>query len=247
MSSGRQVVVASFGDASCNIPSLEPRLCSRLSVAALVVEIRAAGTGNLSARFCTTRPPLRQVSNLPDSVIELLVVQHTGANIRELEHHLTGLAAFASLHGRPIDDDLDPSRCYRGRTSNRASSRYRLIQQDRCEPLRCQDFGNQDEASYPCHSCGTPDCHVLVTGADQHRRSRNRPIVRRPQHSLGAARASKRIRHLAHRDAVCCTVRPGTPARHASATPCGQFVLQFSTRRLEGNVWINRRPRSRSF
>ena len=101
MSSGRQVVVAT-STMPRNIPSLEPRLCSRLGCS-LVVEIRPPEP-ETCRKILHHKASLRRIE-LPDSVIELLV-SATGANIRELEHHLTGLAAFASLHGRPIDDDL---------------------------------------------------------------------------------------------------------------------------------------------
>ena len=101
MNSGRQVVLAST-TLPRSITSIDQRLLSRLSCGAIVeiqpaepetckqILLRKAGTHRLA---------------LSESAAELIAAG-AGKDLRELENRLARLAAYASLHDRPIDDAL---------------------------------------------------------------------------------------------------------------------------------------------
>ena len=97
----RQVVMAST-TMPHNITSLDPRLSSRLGSSA-IVDIQPP---EAETRFHILRhkAAMHHVA-LSESATEL-VAAGTGANVRELENRLARLAAYASLHERPIDDTL---------------------------------------------------------------------------------------------------------------------------------------------
>ena len=97
----RQVVMAST-TMPHDITSLEPRLSSRLGSSA-IVDIQPP---EAETRFHILRhkAAMHHVA-LSESAAEL-VAAGPGANVRELENRLARLAAYASLHERPIDDTL---------------------------------------------------------------------------------------------------------------------------------------------
>ena len=101
MSSGRQVVMAST-TMPRNITSLDPRLCSRLSYSG-VVEIQPPEP-ETCRHILRGKAAIHRIA-LSDSATELIA---TGSrtNVRELENRLARVAAYASLHDRPIDDAL---------------------------------------------------------------------------------------------------------------------------------------------
>ena len=101
LGSDRQVVVASTTRPQ-DIPSLDPRLCSRLSGGA-VVEVQPPEPETYR-RILRHKAAARGVA-LSDRAAELVLAGMHGG-IRELENRLARLAAYASLHGRPIDDAL---------------------------------------------------------------------------------------------------------------------------------------------
>ena len=97
----RQVVMASTTRPQ-NIPSLDPRLCSRMSGSA-VVDIQPP-EAETRRRILHRKAAAHDVA-LSDSAAEL-IAGGLGANVRELENCLARLAAYASLHERPFDDNL---------------------------------------------------------------------------------------------------------------------------------------------
>lgn len=97
----KQIVVASITRPQ-NIPSLDPRLGSRLSGSA-VVDILPPEP-ETCRRVLRHKAAAHQVA-LSDRAAKLMLAS-IGANIRELENCLARLATYASLHGRPIDDAL---------------------------------------------------------------------------------------------------------------------------------------------
>ena len=101
MNSGRQVVMAST-TLPLHIASLDQRLRSRLSGCA-IVEIQPAEPETCK-HILLSKAATHRLS-LPESAAELIAAG-TGTDLRELENRLARVAAYASLHDRPIDDAL---------------------------------------------------------------------------------------------------------------------------------------------
>ena len=101
LGSDRQVVLASTTRPQ-DIASLDPRLGSRLSGGA-VVDMQSPEV-ETCRRILRHKAAAHHVA-LSDGAAEL-VLAGMGASVRELENRLARLAAYASLHGRPIDATL---------------------------------------------------------------------------------------------------------------------------------------------
>lgn len=101
MSGGRQVVAASTALPQ-NMTSLDPRLCSRLS-GSTVVDMQPPEP-ETCLDILRHKAAAYHVA-LSDSAAELIARGMHG-NVRGLENRLARLAAYASLHERPIDDAL---------------------------------------------------------------------------------------------------------------------------------------------
>ena len=101
MNSGRRIVLASTTMPQ-SITSLDQRLRSRLSCSA-IVEIQPAEPETCK-NLLLHKAALHRLP-LSDSTAEL-VATGTGKDLRELENRLARLAAYASLHDRPINDAL---------------------------------------------------------------------------------------------------------------------------------------------
>ena len=99
--SDRQVVMASTTRPQ-DITSLDPRLCSRLS-GSTVVDVQQP-EAETYRRILRHKAAAHRVA-LSDEAAELVVAGADGS-VRELENRLARLAAYASLHGRPIDATL---------------------------------------------------------------------------------------------------------------------------------------------
>ena len=200
MGKDKQIVVASTTRPH-DISSLDPRLSSRLSGSA-VVDILPPEP-ETCRRVLRHKAAAHQVA-LSDRAAELMLAS-IGANVRELENCLARLATYASLHGRPIDDTLiHELLLVNPPTDERQIS---AIQQ-----AVASHFGVRiSEIRTKRRTHAILVARQIAMHLSQELTSMPLPEIGRlfGGHSTASVqRASKRIRHLAHRDAgVACSIR----------------------------------------
>ena len=193
MGKDKQIVVASTTRPQ-NIPSLDPRLGSRLSGSA-IVDIQPPEP-ETCRRILRHKAAAHQVA-LSDGTTELILAS-IGANVRELENCLARLATYASLHGRSIDEALVREQLLLNPSTD--EQQISAIQQ-----TVASHFGvriSEIRTKRRTHA-------ILV--ARQIAMHLSQDLTSIPLSEIGrlfgghstasVQRASKRIRHLAHRDA----------------------------------------------